>query len=124
MLFLAQISSEWQRLGVGGSTEDVDEVVNALTGKGIFLLVHAFVFTRCAHSFCLFDLSFHQMLVTWPHDQIKNLDVIRMHSVCELMQLCPRRSIYFVAINAMGEKTVRVNSYVKLGVRVLGLHTM
>ena len=59
-------------------------------------------------------MFFHQksVIATWPHKQIKNVDVIRMHSVCELMHLCPRQSIYFMAINAMGEKTVRVNSYV------------
>ena len=61
--------------------------------------------------FIVFVLS-SNLLATWPHKQIKNVDVIRMHSVCELMHLCPRQSIYFMAINAMGEKTVRVNSYV------------
>ena len=98
----------WDKLGVGGNSEDVDEVVNALNGTGISC--------RCTNLFSLNVLTFNvylipfEMLVTWPHKQIQNLDVIRMHSVCELMHLCPRQSIYFVAINAMGEKTVRVNS--------------
>ena len=46
------------------------------------------------------------MVGEWPYKQINNQDVVRMHSACGIMDVDARKSIYNMAINALGKKAV------------------
>lgn len=38
----------------------------------------------------------------WPHDTIKKLDLIRMVSACDTMEICAKDYIWQVAVNKFG----------------------
>ena len=108
-MFAAEIQREWSKLGVGGSSEDVVRIVHVLSGTGMLLFARHLFFAKV--QICTFADSYNfAFLGAWPSKQIKNVDVIRMYCACEIMQVCPRQSIYFMAINALGKKTVKINS--------------
>lgn len=45
----------------------------------------------------------------WPHKQIKHIDIIRMHSACVILDIDARKSIYYMAVNALGQKTINTD---------------
>ena len=101
-LLVATISSKWCHFGVAGAAQDVDIVMDALSGKGILC------------SLCLLSLARVNLLWTflfttsgkWPKKRISNRDVLRLDLACDVMELDARKSIYYTAINAFGDEGV------------------
>ena len=61
---------------------------------------------------CLILSDFMQMTGDWPRRNIKNLDVIRMHSACSIMDIDARKSIYYMAVNSLGHENINTDQYV------------
>ena len=92
---------------MGGSIEDVADVFNVLSGTGTILYYISTLILLCVILF-----YFVQMTGDWPRRNINNLDVIRMHSACSIMDIDARKSIYYMAVNCLGYENVNTTQYV------------
>jgi len=45
----------------------------------------------------------------WPHNEIKNIDIIRMHSACVIMDIDAHKSIYYMATTALGKESIKTD---------------
>ena len=98
-MIAATISRKWIEFGVGGTMQDVDIVMDALSGEG-----------RYTRSFACARVRFYSVFAyllhadNWPKEKISNRDAVRLRLACEPMRVNPRDSIYYTALNAFGEQ--------------------
>ena len=95
------IARRWSSLGVGGTGKEVQDVVHVLSGTGFYLLLDCPVLTLM-FIFCL--SAGH-----WPNKNLKNIDIIRMHSACTIMDVDARKSIYYMAQQTLGQEAIKTD---------------
>ena len=99
---------------MAGTLEDVCDVMNALKDKGRscnpFACCAGDMQSICLIYICICNL---QCIFTcageWSKNKFSNRDIIRLQLACEVMDLDARQSIYFAALNALGEKGVNTH---------------
>ena len=96
------IANRWAENGISGEASDVELVVHVLSGQRKFKLI---VVTICI----LQNNLFLYFAGVWPKDHIKKVDVLRMMTTCDVMDLDITDSIYNIGCNVLQK---RLHKYV------------
>ena len=89
----------WIENNVGGTFFDVTNVLQVLTGPSSCQIGSCNIYQQ----YCYVNVTILNTADSWPRSVISNVDVIRLHLGCELLDIPATEEIFNVSVNTIGE---------------------